>query len=445
MTLRRRRPALGSFLHLGSRLKIPRVLALLSLVALLGPAAARAQFDQYTAPGRLVESRETMQDLLARQMKESRWRLGRFFVDPWVGVRNIAYFDNVYGDTQGPKQSDFTATLGAGLRTYCPLGAELTFAGYALPEYVWWQELADRRRINGRYGAGLFGNFGRTGLEATAARTDDSLFFSRELEVPVNTRLDRGAAQLEFELFGGLSLFAGGELRRIRYLDKDDPTLATLDLLDRDEEILRAGLRFPLFGGLEIGVGAEDSRVTFDTTERDRSNHGLSPILQVDFKGSGLRLTSNLAWRDLEPEPGSAFVPYRNVTGDFRLEVRIGGQLRPELYGRRNLVYAIEQQWVYFDDTGLGLGLRTSLGPIASLRLFVEEGTNDYTSFAGVSDRQDDYRAIGGQLRFALGRFALILGATSTNYDSNLPQYDRDILVLRGGLVLGLGSDSPWG
>ena len=93
----------------------------------------------------------------------------------------------------------------------------------------------------------------------------------------------------------------------------------------------------------------------------------------------------------------------------------------------------------------LEVGLRTSLGPIASLRLFVEQGSNDYTAFSGAIDRQEDYRATGGELRIALGRFSLILGATRTRYDSDLPGYDRDITVIRSGLVLGRGGDSPWG
>jgi hypothetical protein len=422
-----------------------RLEALLTLAVLFGPAVAWAQFQQYTAPGQLVESRETMQELLERRMKESRWRLGRTFLDPWIGVRDIAYVDNVQGAVQGEQQSDLTASLGIGLRAYRPIGSELTLAAYALPQYVWWRELTDRRRVNGRYGAGLFGNLGRTGLELTAARSEDALFFSRELEVPVNTRLDRGAAQLEIDLVGDLSLFAGAELRRVRYLDEDDPALSNLDLLDRDEEILRAGVRFHLFGALEIGVGAEDSTVDFDAGERDRSNRGTSPVLQVEFRGSGLRLGSSLAWRDLEPEPGSAFVPYEEVTGNFQLEAGVAGRLRPQLYGRRNLVYAIDPQWAYFEDTGFGVGLRASLGSSAGVRLFVEQGTNDYIAFGGALDRRDEYRARGGELRIRLGRFSLLVGATRTRYDSDAPQFDRDVTVIRSGLVVGSGGDSPWG
>lgn len=422
------------------------VLFLVALSALLLAAPASAQFQQYVPPGEFEEERETMKVRLDRATKESRWRAGRFFLDPWLALRNISFVDNSGGISGADVQSDFTATLGAGLRLYRPIGAEMTFAAHALPEYVWWQDLSARRRVNGRYGAGLFGNFGRAGLQVAATRSEDALFFSREVETPVNTRYDKGVADVEVSLGAGISLFVGGEKRRIRFLDQDDPVLAGLALLDRDEDLLRAGLRFTASSSLSIGVGVEESAAEFESGQRDRSNSGTSTILQLEFRGTRFDLTANLAARDLEPEPGSSFVPFDEITGKAQLQFRFGGRLRPQLYANRNLVYSIDPGWTYFEDTSVGLGLRTSLGGLASLRLFVEKGTNDYTALTtGLVDRQDDLDVFGGDVRLNFGRYSIQIGATRTRYDSSTPGFDRDVTVIRSGIGLGAGGGSPWG
>ena len=139
-------------------------------------------------------------------------------------------------------------------------------------------------------------------------------------------------------------------------------------------------------------------------------------------------------------------VPFDEVTGKAQLELRFGGRLRPQLYANRNLVYSIDQRWAYFEDNAVGLGIRTSLGRLASLRLFVEQGTNDYTALgSGLVDRRDDLDVFGGDLRFTFGRYSVQIGATRTKYDSNLAGFDREVTVIRSGLGFGTGGGSPWG
>lgn len=427
------------------RLRTTLTLTLVVAAGLVGGRAA-AQFRQYVPPGEFEETRDPMQLRLERAMQASRWRAGRFFVDPWFGVRNLSYQDNVRGSGAANPQSDVSATIGAGLRLFRPIGPESTFAAHALPEYVWWQDLSERRRLNGRYGVGLFGNFGRAGVELSASRREDASFFSRQLETRVNTRYDVGLAGLEVEAGAGFSVFAAAELRRMRFLDEDDPQLADLDLLDRNEELLRAGVRFSPAAGLTIGLGVEDSSADFQADVRDRSNSGTSPVLQLGFVGTRFDIAANLAARELEPEPGSIFVPYEEITGRAQLQLTLGGRLRLQLYGNRNLVYSTQPLWVYFDDSAVGLGLLTSLGRPASLRLFVEQGSNDYTAVAtGRVDRIDDLDGYGGEIRLSLGRYTLLLGTSRTRYDSNLDQFDREITVIRSSFGLTVGGGSPWG
>ncbi len=419
----------------------PLILLSLTMFA----TSASAQFEQYTPPGSFEETRESTEDLLERSMKEARWRLGRVFLHPWLGLRNIAFVDPVI-DRDGNEVSDFTASIGAGIRAYAPIGRELTLAVHALPEYVWWQDLSERRRINGRYGTGLFGNFGRTGLEITATRQEDSRYVSREIEERINTRDEEGTLALEVDVGRGVSIFGEGSVRRLRFVDDtEQEALLGLGSLERDEEILRAGVKVPLPRGLTLGLGLESSEVDF-TDNDDRSHSGTSPILHLDYDGSRFFLAIRLAFRDLEADPGSRFVAYDDPTGNLRYSWKLSSNTEIQLSGDRNLIYSSDDRWAYFEDTGFGLAVRTALTSQMSLRMFAEQGDNSYVSFVPASPaRNDDHVAFGGQLEIGLGRVTLTIGASTTDYDSNLPGFDRSTTTILSGLTLGSRGGSPWG
>ncbi len=407
--------------------------------------SASGQFDQYTPPGSFEETRESREEQLERSMKEARWRLGRVYLHPWLGLRNVSFVDPVT-DRDGTEISDFTASIGAGIRAYVPVGRELTLAVHALPEYVWWQDLSERRRFNGRYGAGLFGNFGRTGLEITATRDEDARVVSREIEELVNTRDEQGKLALEVDVGRGISVFGEGSVRQLRFTDDtEERTLLGLESLERDEEILQAGLRLPLPRGLTLGLGVERSEVDF-TQNDDRSHSGTSPILQLDYDGPRFSLAIHVAFRDLEADPGSRFVPYDDLTGSLQSSWKLSNSTEIQLFGNRNLVYSPGDRWAYLEDTGFGLGILTALTSQLSLRVYAEQGDNSYVSFVPTSlERNDDYVAFGGQLQVGLGRVTLTLDASTTDYDSNVPGFDRSTTAIRTGLILGSRTGSPWG
>ncbi len=420
------------------------ILALWSLAHWTLPDAAGAQFVQYTPPGRFEEERESMEGLLDRSMKDARWRWGRLFIHPWVGISDLSYIDDDGGPPGGENsESDYTATVGAGVRAYLPL-RNATLALHVLPEYVWWKDSDDRRRLNGRYGAGLFTNLGRTGLEVSATRIQSAPFVSRELQQKITTRDDEGEVAVEVDVGRGVALFGGGSVRRVRFLRaSDDPE--RVDELERDEEVARAGVRFQLPRSLTIGLGVESSTVDFVRSET-RSNSGTSPILQIDFDALPISFSAHLAWRDLEAETGSSFVPYDAVTGSARLAWRTTGRLDVQLFADRNLVYSASQEWAYYEDTTVGAGIRFGLSSRTSLRLFADRGRDEYSAFAASPvERRDDFDSFGGDFLFRMGRFSVNLGATKTDYDSNLEDFDRSITVIHSGLNMAIGGSSPWG
>ena len=418
------------------------VVGALFLCHLLFQPTASAQFTQYTPAGTFNESRESTDLVLQRNIDEARWKAGRVLLDPWFGVRDIGYVSNV----QGTGVSDYTATAGIGIRGWLPLSSEFTLAAHFLPEYVWWKNLTSRNRWNGRYGVGLFGNLGRTGVELSATRVDDATFFSREFEDRVNNRVDEVLAKVEVDLGRSFRLFTSGTVRSINYLPDDEDDVIGLSVVDRDEGIFRLGVGFTLPRGFEVGVGIEASDVSFDPGPSDFSNSGLSPLILARYEGSSLSFDADMAFRSLDPEgSGSRFVEYDGTTGHLQLGWRTMGRLQLQLFGGRDLVYSFSDLWAYFEDSSIGVGLRGGLSSWANARVFVETGDNDYTPIEPSGpNRADDYSAWGGDIDLKFDRVRVYLQVSRTSYDSNFPGGDRDLTIWSSSIGLGFGSGLSW-
>src|SRR5688500_4493103 len=146
---------------------IRSVITSITALALLVAAPAAAQFSQYTAPGSLLQRSTSRKEQMERALENARWRLGPLRLSPWFAIRDAADVSDAFsgssGDLAGQAEEDpdFTISLGAGLQGFVPFGSKTFFTFDALPQYVWWQEQEERRRLNGYYGAGLSAFFNR--------------------------------------------------------------------------------------------------------------------------------------------------------------------------------------------------------------------------------------------------------------------------------------------
>ncbi len=425
---------------------VPACLVVAVLLGSAGPAAA--QFSQYVAPGQFEPQREPLEERLRGAMQESKWRFGRWYFDPWVGLRNISRQDNLGGAVDGESVSDLTVTVGAGVRAYRPVGGDMTFAFHVLPEYVWWQELSERSRLNGRFGAGLFGNFGRIGLELSAQLLEDARFFSREVEEPVNTSDERTRVALEVELGRGASLFGEAGLRTLEFESEDGQRLPQVSLLDREETTLRAGVRYRFGANASIGLGVQESDTKFEGAPAglDPSNSGSGPFLNLSLDRERLYLAADIATLELTADQGPGFVDFEETTGRAAATFRFSAPVELELFADRNLVYSLQPDYAYFLDSRTGVGLQVSLSSRFGVRGYTEEGENDYERLsADVEERSDDVSSWGVALSVDLGRARLTIGTNTSTYTSNLAQFDRDFQWTTLSLALKGGSGSPWG
>jgi len=422
------------------RLKIRASMTLiLCLTALCGMSeSARAQFLQYTLPGGPEENPESRQERLAHELKEARYRLGPVRIAPWLNVHDVSYVRSVVAEgVETP--NDLTASVGAGFRAYLRSGPKVTWIAQVLPEYTWWQRQTDRRQLNGRYLLGMAGYFNRLTVEAQAGRQQRLQVVNPEVPVPVSSRNDGGELLTELRLASSLSAFAVFNVSRQNNLIEGttDPLTGRLRLLDRDEQVERAGLRWRPSSSWTVGLGAEHSEVEFLHGELDRSNSGTAPLAQVLFQGSRFRFQTQAAARSLRADRGSEFIPFHGVTGETSLSLESRSRLGATLYASRNLEYSIESSYAYFLDERVGTSLTLSLGQRTTGRLFAELGSDDYAEFPGVPPRRDDVSSWGGSLTFRLhAGFALGLQGVRSRFDGNGTAPDRSYTSVGATITL---------
>jgi len=425
-------------MRLDRRIAVGAALAALAVLSTSG--SLYAQFEEYTQPGADLAKGEVDPEALERAIEESRWRLGGLRIDPWLALRNVSWHDNPSGaanDTQ--TDSDISANAGAGLRAYVHTGPDVIWAAHALPEYVWWADQTDRRRLNGRYGLGVFGYFNRLTLQATARRSEQLRVVSAEVPQETNARSDELGLSTEVVLGSSLSLYAEGGRAEVRnVLDGEPPGAAPLERLDRTEDRVRGGFRYRPGSRWRFGVGMEWTEARFDSQARDLSNTGTAPVFDLAYKGPKFEASAAVELRSLEPDGDSEFVATDTTTANARVGVD-GNRLSPAVYTRRTLAFSIVEGYSHYESDVVGIEIEATPGRRTAFRVFGETGTNDYTSTsAPVPPRSDDVVSYGGSLRIQLWRsLALELSGTRSDFDSNLPGEDRSLTVIGAGITFG--------
>src|SRR5690242_10402067 len=96
--------------------------ARVTLVASLLVATAAPALAQYRTAGTGFELFPSRKDQLTKAADAARWNLGPLRVAPWLGLRDVTYVRE-QSPTGGSARGDLTATAGAGLKVYLPLGS----------------------------------------------------------------------------------------------------------------------------------------------------------------------------------------------------------------------------------------------------------------------------------------------------------------------------------
>ena len=382
--------------------------AVLSLV-LTSPLAA--QVRQYTPPGGAQDEAAGRKEALENAVEEARWHAGPVRLDPAFWIGDLAWADRP-ADAVSDAGSDLTGRIGAGLNAYLPVGSKTTFAAYALPEYIWWQERAEERRVNQRFGLGTFTYFNRLAIAITAQRDEDFNYATGEILQRYTSRNEKLAADVEVPIVRRLTIFAHGEDLSVKSLvdNANDPLLASFfDDLDRDDTSYRGGVRYYPSAKLRLGAGVGHSQSDFAANALDRSNSGDFWYVETGYERPKLLVDLLYQENQLKAKDGSGFSDFDSSTGGARIEWKPRETFSARLYGARQLAYSllVDEASGYVDER-IGAGVNVALGWRLRLDLFGETGSHRYqpgpgpTDPAAGPDRVDDAETYGIDLRVEL-------------------------------------------
>ena len=297
-----------------------------------------------------------------------------------------------------------------GLRAYQPVGSKTTFAAYALPEYIWWKDRAEERRVNQRFGIGSFTYFNRLAIAVTAKRDEDFDYATGEILQRYTSRNEELAVEVEVPIVRRLSLFGRGVDTSVRSLvdGGSDPELADFFAgLDRDDRAYRGGVRYYPSEKLRLGAGVGHGESVFAADALERSNSGDFWYVETGYERPKLLVDLLYQENRLKAKDGSEFTDFDSSTGGVRIEWKPRESFSARLYGSRQLAYSllVETASGYVDQR-VGAGVDFALGWRMRLDLYGETGSHRYQGEAGTegADRVDDVESYGIDLRVELVR-----------------------------------------
>lgn len=415
----------------------PPIRRWLVAVALALATVASPALAQYTSPGSARPSGDIPQEKgFEQKIADALIGAGAFHFQPWLGVSN-ASFVTVEGSETSADVDDFTATVGAGIRTYLSAGGKVYFTAHLLPEYVWWSDLEDRRRTNGRYGVGIFGYFNRLRFEASGRRDERQGFFSSEIRQLTTVRQDTIRLAGELDLANRFVLVGRYVTSESTNVIDEEPLFSRLD---REEERLLLELRYRFPGGWLFGLGWEDHRDDFAVAAEPLSTRGDGIRGLARFEGNRINAQLDVSRLSLEAEGGDSLFPgFEETVGELAIAWNLAPRLDMLTYTRREFSYAVDLSSAYYlaDRTGARL---TVAGRSAQLGLIAEFGQDDYEPLAGLAapDRSDDVTELGLTFDVEIGRWLIVgIDLRQSDYDSNLDRFDREVTNL--GLRVELG------
>jgi hypothetical protein len=386
------------------------------------PAAAQLASD-IVPRERTIPRREQME----RDLDDARVHLGPFRIEPLFGLRDVGYENNVFGTTDDPV-ADWRATVSAGADVILPVGNKNYLLGRALPEYTWYSKLTNRRAFGGTYGGSWLALFNRLSLEAGAETSSQIAPVNSEVEQSIPGTRDDVFARGEIEVFRRLALFASAQRRRQRYETSDEAVPIIADRLERDEEVVRGGVRYKWRSWLDFSAAVERGTTEFvSATNRDNETNAV--IFGLHYDRPRLFLNVSAGQREGTPRGLSTFPEFSTTTGSYYLEYQLGAPPRVDVSGHRRVTYSLTDASPYFFETRNGAGVTIPVGTRFGIRALGEVGTNDYPVVAGQTTpkRQDDVTMFGGGIAVRLYRRTyLSIVASETRYDSNLA-FDRTI------------------
>ena len=419
-----RRPAARTIRRFGA------VLSAFGLLLTFG-APTMAQDGGFVSPGSSNRSLGIPErDRLIDRVDKAPWRTGVFRFSPWLGVRDASLVTGTRIGDGTEETDDFTATIGAGLRAYVRAGEKALLAAHVLPEYTWWADDEDRRRLNGRYGVGFFGFLNRLEIEASHRINEQQNFFSAEVRRLTPQRQATTRALVNIELSSRFVLNLRG-IRLETTSEEDDGPFATfLSQLDRTEDTVQALIGYQAPRGWRFGIGFDTRKSDFAQRARALSNQSDGFRVEAGFSGNRFDGLLEVSFTDIEPDGNSAVREASETTGVLETIWNVSERSALLAYGRRDLNYSISSTATYFISERFGVRWQASLSKVG-FGLWAEAGDDTFAPLLGSSfERVDDVTSLGAEVNVSLRSLRLRLDFSHSDYTSPIAALDRDVTTL---------------
>jgi len=340
-------------------------------------------------------------------------------------------------ETENPV-SDVTATVIAGGKAILPAGRKVYIQANLLPQYQWFDKLADRRTFGGFYEGSLFLLFNRVSFEGDGSYKHSLTFYSSESPEKVIETVTDGRGAVEVNVTGPFYVFGAVEAQRLRF----EPPAGSFDVndvgsLNRDEKAGRAGVRYVINPHFNVSFAVEGTRTEFVETPEIRDNQSTAYLAGFHYDRPRFFLNVSVGYRQGRAFNGSAFPDFDTVTGSYFASFFATSWLEIQPYGHRNIDYGLAVDTPYFFDTRNGGAVNFRVHRRVELRGYGETGTNDYAfPLVGPGPKRVDHvTEFGGGISVLLTRKLVISAiASRKEYRSNVPGFDRTVNMFFTGL-----------
>jgi hypothetical protein len=383
--------------------------------AILGGLASLAA-SQHTAAQSLVDQvpRErtiTTAEQTEYDMQNARLQWGPMRVFPMIVVDNAGYDNNVFSRTEEEGIiSDWTVTAGAGGRILLPLGKKFYLRAMAVPSYIWYDKLVDRRTWGGNYNAGFLALGNRLSFEANGTAYRDIVLLSSETQVNVVETVKSGEGKVELDITSGISFVGSVDSEQGRYLDDPQNPIGVTQY-DRTDSEAVAGLRWRLTSSLDFTAGAEGARTSFVENSELRDNQSYALLGGIHFDRPKFFVNLAGGYRKGRALNNHLF-DYSTTVGSYFASWFVGGPFELQAFGHRHPVYARSALDLLYIESRYGGGVKIRLGRRIRMGGEAETGTNKYIFSR---KRTDDALSYGGTLSIQiLDNLALNASARQT-------------------------------